>query len=332
MDALDRRHLLPRILQERLAAIFRPADVRQLLAPGEGLGQRNERFLDPRAGRLLGLSAGAQPSSLPEVPSVSEEPPRLALSRVAPGLALLWAAGPPPEGDHPIALRRQALYAGSAALPTRRPFAGAEPLREVTLLDGGRLTPAALQGVLRRVWRAAGNPLVRLELSAPELAALRPTPDQVEGWRSPGALQVQVLFERLELSAPLPALLERLADGGLPLAGEIYLERGVTDALELLRAFLLKLLRHRCRPYYLVDGAWLAPARRVAEKEGLKLIEGLRGWVSGLAVPQLVYENEQGARTPRIPAYLRRLDEDGATVTGFRGTTHRYAHLPPDSE
>lgn len=263
---------------------------------------------------------------------MSAATPPLAFRLTHPGLGLLWAAGASPAGTDPITLRRTALHGGSAPLPGERPFAALEPLREVTLLDGARLTGPALRALLQAVWAAPGNPLVRLEFTAEELAALAPGAAEARGWRKDGLAQVHVLFQQPALPEGLPPVLEQIAGAGLPLAAEIYLERGVTDGPDALRALLLELVRLRCRPYFLVDGAWLPPGRRVAAAQRLALVRSLRGWISGLAVPQMVEESPTGVRTPRIPEYLQEVDGEGATVRGFRGTTHRYPHLPPEGE
>lgn len=264
-------------------------------------------------------------------------PPQIAIRRTAPGLILLRAAAQPLEGNDPAALRAAAFFRKSerASLAQLAVMGEAPPgeghPRDITLLDGALLAPSALQTLLEGLWRLPGRPLLRLELEAERLPARGLTLAEARGWRG-GALQVHLLFAAPHLPRGLAPALRLLADAGIPLAAEIFLERGVTDSPQALREFLPQLLRHRVRPYYLIDGAWLPPERRVRGASALKLVQGLRGWISGLAVPQLVREGLDGVRTPLVPSHLLELDEHGATVVDYRGERRRYPHLRPENE
>ena len=72
--------------------------------------------------------------------------------------------------------------------------------------------------------------------------------------------------------------------------------RGVNDSADALEALFRAMLRHRVKPYYLhqLDPAPGTARFRVEEAEGLRLMAGLRGRLSGLGQPLYVRETPGG--------------------------------------
>ncbi len=214
---------------------------------------------------------------------------------------------------------------GLAMLPP--PFHSA---RELTLVPSlpGRGKPLPL---LRKVRKAAPQAVLRLEVwsEAPFDALL--APGMLRALQAVQPLFVHAVLSRNE---PLPAGVERLLrtllDAGIPAAAEIVLERGGIDAAERVRELCLALQRCGTRPYYLVDGVWLGAERRVPRGAALEIVRALRGWISGLAVPQLVEEGNNGRRVPVIPPYVEQLDADGVEVVNYEGRRLRYTNPPED--
>jgi L-lysine 2,3-aminomutase len=79
-----------------------------------------------------------------------------------------------------------------------------------------------------------------------------------------------------------------------------------------------------------VDAAWLPAGDRLPENIIQDLVRGLRGWISGLAVPQWVMEDTAGVRTVRVPAYVTQLDAAGGELVGYEGRRHVYPNPPED--
>jgi lysine 2,3-aminomutase len=73
------------------------------------------------------------------------------------------------------------------------------------------------------------------------------------------------------------------------------------------------LLRHRCRPYYIhqCDAARGTAHFRTSIESGLRIIDHLRGWTSGLAVPHYVVDLPGGGgKVPLVPDYMTAADGD----------------------
>ncbi len=259
-------------------------------------------------------------------------PPELTLRRTSPGLGLLWAA-PPAAGGQAAALRSRALYAGGVPLHSSALAAGLCGLRELVLPGAGSLGEEALRTCLALLRKAAPELVLRLEFSAGGLAARPLTAEAVRGFSACHPLFVHVLFDRWEPPcAVLAGQLRMLGDAGFPLAGEVFLERGRSGGTQALRSLLLELSRLGVRPYHLISGAWLPAERQVEQGEALALMKELRGWISGLAVPQLVREGTDGVRTALVPLYLQGVDNEGVELMDYRGESRRYPHPPVNPE
>lgn len=96
--------------------------------------------------------------------------------------------------------------------------------------------------------------------------------------------------------------------------------KGVNDDVETMRELFLSAIEMGVRPYYvystdMVEGAhhFIVPHKRM-----LELYEGLRGWISGPAVPTFIVDGLGGlGKLPIIPQYVReeeRPDGSGTTV------------------
>jgi len=170
--------------------------------------------------------------------------------------------------------------------------------------------------------------VLRLELWADGGVPAAPSAGAIKALRGARPVFVQVWIERWEELADVRPLLSCCVDAGLPVGADIVLRRGPAATVAVLSRLCLALLESRVRPYVLVDPAWLPEGERLPPAEAETLVRGLRGWISGLAVPQLVEESRAGARSPRIPAYVLTLDDAGAEVVSYSGSRHRYPNPP----
>jgi lysine 2,3-aminomutase len=106
--------------------------------------------------------------------------------------------------------------------------------------------------------------------------------------------------------------------------------RGVNDNPEALEALMRTFVECRIKPYYLHHGD-LAPGTahlRTTIEEGQKLMQHLRGRVSGLCQPDYVLDIPGGhGKAPVGPQYLSRTREDAPgryRVADYCGEVHIY--------
>jgi lysine 2,3-aminomutase len=94
-----------------------------------------------------------------------------------------------------------------------------------------------------------------------------------------------------------------------------------------MRELVRGLLRIKVRPYYLFhcDPVTGAGHFRTSIWKGVEIIEGLRGHVSGLAVPTYVVDGLHGAgKIPLSPNYLVSASDDAVVLRNYEGMMFRY--------
>ncbi|MEM2848731.1 MAG: KamA family radical SAM protein [Candidatus Bathyarchaeia archaeon] len=118
-----------------------------------------------------------------------------------------------------------------------------------------------------------------------------------------------------------------LADAGIPLGNQSVLLKGVNDDPEVMKKLVQKLLKIRVRPYYLfqmdlVKGTYHF---RTRVETGLKIVEALVGYTSGLAVPRYVIDAPGGGgKIPLQPNYVISMDNDRVVLRNYEGKIYVY--------
>ena len=98
-----------------------------------------------------------------------------------------------------------------------------------------------------------------------------------------------------------------LADAGCVLGNQMVLMKGINDDPKIVKELNHKLLMMSVRPYYIYqcDLAKGISHFRTPVQTGIEIIEKLRGWTSGMAVPHFVVDAPKGGgKIPVIPNYV----------------------------
>lgn len=114
---------------------------------------------------------------------------------------------------------------------------------------------------------------------------------------------------------------------GVPVNNHSVLLKGVNDDLGTMRALLRGLLRIKVRPYYLFhcDPVIGAGHFRTSVWKGMEIMEGLRGHMSGLAIPTYVVDSPHGGgKIPVMPNYLISASDDAVVLRNYEGMSVRY--------
>ena len=130
-----------------------------------------------------------------------------------------------------------------------------------------------------------------------------------------------------ELTPAAVQALGMLADAGIPLGCQTVLLRGVNDDPEVMKLLMQRLLVARVRPYYIYMCDQVAGAEhfRTTVQKGLEIIEALRGWTSGLAVPHFVIDAPGGGgKIPLLPEYVVKLTDKEIILRNYAGKIYRY--------
>jgi lysine 2,3-aminomutase len=136
-----------------------------------------------------------------------------------------------------------------------------------------------------------------------------------------------------ELTPAAVKALGMLADAGVPLGCQTVLLKGVNDDPALMKELMQRLLKARVRPYYIYQADVVAGGEhfRTSVRKGLEIVQALRGWTSGLAVPHFVIDAPGGGgKIPLLPEYLQAITEDEVILRNYAGKEYRYP-LPTEA-
>jgi lysine 2,3-aminomutase len=199
------------------------------------------------------------------------------------------------------------------------------------LLSGGDallLSDSKLEGILSRLRSIPHLEFLRIGTRVPIFLPQRITPELCAMLRKyhPLWMSVHVNHPR-ELTTEVREALGRLADSGIPLGNQSVLLNGVNDDPQIMRDLVHKLLLCRVRPYYLYQCDLIRGSShlRTSVAKGIEIIESLRGFTSGYAIPQFVIDAPGGGgKVPINPNYVAYHDSEKIIIRNFEGKIYEY--------
>ena len=203
-------------------------------------------------------------------------------------------------------------------------------VRDVLVSGGDPLTysESRLEFILSGLREAEHLDIIRLATRNPVTIPQRITPALLEVVRKYHPIYVSVHFNHLaECTPEAGKALTDLADAGCVIGNQMVLLKGVNEDAEMVRDMNRWLLKHRCRPYYIFqcDSVEGASHFKTPTKAGVDLIQNIRGWTSGLAVPHYVVDLPSGGGKVSLgPNYLQ--EQEGKTLRfqNYAGETFDY--------
>ena len=203
-------------------------------------------------------------------------------------------------------------------------------IRDV-LLSGGDpllLSDEKLETLLSRLRAIPHVEFLRIGTRIPIFLPQRITPALCEMLRQFHPLFVSVHSNHpRELTTEVRDALARLADAGIPLGNQSVLLKHVNDTPAVMRAHVQKLLMCRVRPYYVYQCDLIAGSAhlRASVRQGLEVMESLRGHTTGYAVPQYVIDAPGGGgKVPVNPEYVLSRNADRVVIRNFEGRIFEY--------
>jgi len=207
-------------------------------------------------------------------------------------------------------------------------------IRDV-LLSGGDpllLSDEKLAELLGRLKAIPHVEFLRIGTRIPIFLPQRITPSLCSVLREAHPLFISIHTNHpRELTLEVRSALERLADAGIPLGNQSVLLRGVNDDPAVMKALVQKLLLCRVKPYYLYQCDLILGSAhlRTSVHRGLEIMNQLRGYTSGYAVPQYVIDAPQGGgKIPIHPQYTLSHNSDRIVLRNFEGKVFEYPETP----
>jgi lysine 2,3-aminomutase len=198
-------------------------------------------------------------------------------------------------------------------------------IRDVLISGGDPLTLSTdrLEEIVAAVRAIPHVEIIRIGTRVPVVLPMRIDDPLCAMLRRYHPLYINTHFNHpKELTALSRAACERLADAGIPLGNQTVLLRGVNSSSRVIKRLFTELLKIRVRPYYLFQGDVAAGTShlRTSVETGIEIMQNLRGWTSGLAIPHLVIDTPNGMGKVSIgPDYVVRRDAKTWTLRNYEG-------------
>lgn len=199
------------------------------------------------------------------------------------------------------------------------------------LLSGGDpllLENERLEEILSRLRAIPHIELLRIGTRVPVSLPQRITPGLVKMLKRFHPLMISIHFTHpKEITDAVRKACNDLADGGIPLGSQTVLLKGINDKVQIMKKLVHELLKIRVRPYYIYqcDLAMGTEHFRTSVATGVQIIEKLRGFTTGYAVPTFVVDAPGGGgKIPLEPNYLMAREKGKIILRNYEGKVYEY--------
>ncbi|MCF8056730.1 MAG: KamA family radical SAM protein [Desulfocapsa sp.] len=205
-----------------------------------------------------------------------------------------------------------------------------ESIRDV-LISGGDpllLSDDRLEWLLSNLRKIPHVEIIRIGTKVPAVLPQRITPKLVKMLRHYHPLWMSLHFIHPDECTPETIkACTRLADAGIPLGSQTVLLRGINDKVETMKGLMHGVMKMRVRPYYLYqcDPITGSAHFRTPVEKGLEIIQGLRGFTSGYAVPTYVIDAPGGGgKIPLLPESVAGREGTEILLRNYEDRCFRY--------
>jgi len=207
-------------------------------------------------------------------------------------------------------------------------------IRDV-LISGGdpfMLTDELLEQILSNVCQIPHVEFLRLGTRLPVTLPQRITEDLVNMLKKYEPLWISIQFNHpREITKRTKLACDMLADSGIPLGSQTVLLKGINDRPYIMKKLMHELLKARVRPYYIYqcDLARGISHFRTPISVGINIMEKLRGFTSGYAVPIYVVDSPGGGgKIPVAPNYVISQAKNLFVLRNYEGKMYTYREEP----
>ena len=203
-------------------------------------------------------------------------------------------------------------------------------IRDIIISGGDPLTLSTqhLEDIISRLRRIAHVEIIRIGTRFPVVLPQRIDAELCAMLSKYGPIWLNTHFNHYREITPEAAVAcDRLLRSGIPVNNQSVLLRGINDTVEIQTKLCQGLLKIKVRPYYLFqcDEVEGTEHLRTPVEVGIRIIEGMRGHTSGLAVPTFVIDLSQGGgKVPLQPDYVLVQTKEELLLRNYRGRLFRY--------
>ncbi|MFH1245818.1 MAG: lysine 2,3-aminomutase [Candidatus Omnitrophota bacterium] len=207
-------------------------------------------------------------------------------------------------------------------------------IRDV-LISGGdplMLSDETLEKILSSIRQIPHVELLRIGTRLPVTLPQRITPELTALLKKYAPLWISIHFNHArEITKRTKTACDMLVDNGIPLGSQTVLLKGINDRPYIMKKLMQELLKIRVRPYYIYqcDLARGISHFRTSISVGINIMEKLRGYTSGYAVPTYVVDGPGGGgKIPVAPNYIISQGKDSFVLRNYEGHIYTYREEP----
>lgn len=209
-------------------------------------------------------------------------------------------------------------------------------IRDVLLSGGDPLTMDTdeLEWLLSRLRKIEHVEFLRIGTKVPVVLPQRINVELVNMLKKYHPLWISIHFTHPdEMTAETKKACALLADAGIPLGSQTVLLKGINDNVETMTKLCHELLKARVKPYYLYQ-CDLVPGSshfRTSVSKGIDIIDKMRGYTSGYAVPNYVIDAPSGGGKIRIlPDAIVGKSGNNLLLKNYLGDIYTYPDIELD--
>jgi lysine 2,3-aminomutase len=200
------------------------------------------------------------------------------------------------------------------------------------LLSGGdafMVSDEKIEYILKKLREIDHVQVIRFGTRTPVVMPQRITQELVDILKKYHPIWVNTHFNHPdEITLESKKAIDLLADSGIQVGNQSVLLKGINDCVHIMRRLVKQLIAIRVRPYYLYqcDLSYGIEHFRTPVSKGIEIIEGLRGHISGLAVPTFVVDGPNGGgKIPVMPNYLISQAPNKIVLRNYEGVITTYS-------
>ncbi|MCK9526649.1 MAG: glutamate 2,3-aminomutase, partial [Limnochordia bacterium] len=207
-------------------------------------------------------------------------------------------------------------------------------IRDVLVTGGDALllSDVTLDWLLGELHRIESVEYVRLGTRVLVTMPQRITDDLVSILKKYAPLYINTQFNHpQELTEEAKGACDKLANAGIPLGNQAVLLNGINNDKFVMRLLSQELLKFRIRPYYIFHAKRVVGTTHfnTSIDEGIEIMEYLRGYTSGMAIPTYIINAPQGhGKTPMAPEYLISRGKNYVKIRTWEGKVFDYPNRP----
>jgi lysine 2,3-aminomutase len=203
-------------------------------------------------------------------------------------------------------------------------------IRDVLISGGDPLifSDEHLENIIRRIRQIPSVEFLRIGTRVPVTLPMRVTQGLVTMLKKYSPIWMSIHFNHpREITKRVRTACNMLADSGIPLGSQTVLLKGINDKPYIMKRLMHELLKMRVRPYYLYQ---CDPVRgtshfRTSVAVGVNIMEKLRGYTSGYAIPTYVIDAPGGGgKIPVGPDYVVSVSKDTYVLRNYEDKTFEY--------